>query len=83
MTLTTVTGATLDVYRMYGTDRAIVFIEPGVPVIAVLTPQGWDTDTGEPARPGEELDALVALNGNRTTVDVTAPDGSTTSFEDP
>lgn len=83
MTITTVDGATLEVHRMYGTDRAIVWLEPGVPVIAVLTSQGWDTNSGEPARPGEERDELVALNGNRTTVTVTAPDGGETTFEDP
>jgi NAD(P)H-hydrate repair Nnr-like enzyme with NAD(P)H-hydrate epimerase domain len=83
MTVKTTTGATLEVFRMFGTDRAIVFLEPGVPVIAVLTPAGWDTDSGEPARPGVELDTMVALNGNRTTVDVTAPRGTTTTFEDP
>lgn len=83
MTLTMTDGAILHVERMFGTDRAIVWLEPGVPAIAVLTPAGWDAMTGEPARPGEELNAMNGLLKNGTTVSVTAPDGTTTTFEDP
>ena len=84
MTLTMHDGTVLNVERMFGPDRAIVWLEPGVPVIAVLTGHGWDSDTGEPCRPGEELDAYNALlKGAGTTVTVTDPDGGTTTFEDP
>lgn len=84
MTLTMIEGDVCEVYRMFGADRAIVFIEPGVPAIAVLTSEGWSYLTGEPARPGEEEDAYNALlAGGGTTVDVTAPDGTTTTFKDP
>jgi hypothetical protein len=39
--------------------------------------------SGEPARPGPELEMLNSLVKDGTTVVVTAPDGSKTTYEDP
>jgi hypothetical protein len=39
--------------------------------------------SGEPARPGPELEMLNSLVKDGTTVVVTAPDGSTKIYEDP
>lgn len=75
-------GTDCEVIRMFD-GRAIVWMG-GARVLAVLTSAGWDCMTGEPVRPGEELDTLNGLIGaGGTTVAVTDPDGNTTVYEDP
>ncbi len=62
-----------------------MWLEPGVPVIAIRVggSDTWDANTGEPALPGTELDFMNALLKNSgTTVDVTDPDGNVTTFKD-
>ncbi len=84
MMLTMISGDVYEVVQMFenGT-RAIVLEEPGVPVIAVKTAAGWDWLTGEPARPGPELELYNSLlKGTGTTVDVTDPAGNTTTYKD-
>jgi hypothetical protein len=67
----------------FGDGRAILDI--GALVMADKLSNGAWEPSGEPARPGVELETLNALVKSRegTTVTVTAPDGSVTEYEDP
>ena len=82
--LTMTNGDKHEAIKMFANDtRALVYLEPGVPVMVVKTDKGWDAMTGEPARPGEELDAYNALLKDAgTSVDVTDPNGTTTTYQD-
>ncbi len=73
------------VHMFKGEMRAIVNVE-GLYVFADrIAPDGWEL-SGEPARPGDELEMLNALvratEAAGTTVKVTDPDGNTTTFVD-
>lgn len=65
-----------------GNGRA--FVDIGALILAKARPDGTWFNDGEPARHGPELDLFNQYMQSRlgTTVDVTAPDGTVTTFMD-
>jgi hypothetical protein len=83
--ITMTNGDKYDAVHVFkGGMRAIICID-GAYVMVDYARGGYEL-SGEPARPGDELDminALVRAMGEGSTTTVTAPDGSTTTFTDP
>lgn len=71
-------GSVYDAVHIFTGDRRAIVNMDGAYVIATrVTIDVWDCMSGDPARPGEELDTLnglVRALGDGTTVTVTEPD---------
>ena len=82
MMLKMTNGDRYEAVKAFGNGRAIVCVDGALVMADLVAPDAWEL-SGEPARPGVELDTLNALVKSGTTVKVTDPDGATTTFEDP